>query len=326
MDVCIIVPTYNNEDYTIRCFDSIFKNTELDYKIIWVDNASEKESRDKVEEFVDKNKLPVIKIFNKENLGFVDGTNQGIEESLKHNPRYIVFENNDTEVYPGWIEGMIRVAESDPDIGIVGPITTPCDSWQAIDHLKKTVKEFADFPPYDGDKEKYARILRKKYKGKKKRVYTMVAFFSTLIKTETINQVGMLSKDYGEGFGDDDDYCTRAINQGWKIYLALEVFVFHNHRTTFKLKYSEEEIKQKQKKNLNIFKEKHKGYYQNIFESPQEVIDDLNRKIIERDETINQLNEKLNKMTLGNIIKNKIKFLIFSPHKLIKKYFKKIFK
>ncbi|MBD3300195.1 MAG: glycosyltransferase [Candidatus Moranbacteria bacterium] len=285
LDVCIIVPTYNNEDYTIRCFNSIYRNTDLKYKIIWIDNASSIESRNKVDNFVKKTGIPMYKIFNKKNKGFIDATNQGIKIALKLDPDYIVFQNNDTEVYKNWINDYIEIAESNPDIGIVGPITSPCDSWQSIDNLKIRDEQFINYPAYDNNPKEYSKLIRKKYYGKVKQVDHMVAFFSTLFKIETIKQVGLLSKTYGIGFGDDDDYCNRALDKGWQIVLAIGIFVFHNHRTTFKTLYTEEEIVKMQSKNLRIFKNKHKT----------------------------------------TIFLNKIKFALFTPHKFVKKYFEKYF-
>ena len=260
VEICIITPTWNNEDYTIRCFESIAKNTKAPYKIIWVDNASEKESRKKVTNFLEKEDIPHIAILNDENKGFVGGTNQGIQKALEINPVYIVFQNNDTEVFDGWHESMIRVAESDPNIGLVGPITSPCESWQSVDNLKVKFEIFKDLPEYSkDDHENFSKKISEKYSDQIMDV-GMVAFFSTLFKTETIRQLGLLSTDFGVGFGDDDDYCMRAKKQGWRIVLAADTFIFHNHRTTFKSRFSDDKIEAMQKNNLAIFKNKHKEF------------------------------------------------------------------
>ena len=248
----IVTPTWNNEDYTIRCFDSIRKNTS-DYRIVWIDNGSEPEAREKVRIFLEENDIPHEKILNDENLGFVKATNQGMERAMEMGAEYIVFENNDTEVYEGWLERMIEVAESDPKIGLVGPVTSPCDSWQSIRNIKDKISEFSDLPGYDNNPEEYAKIIKEKYKGKKKEVSPMVAFFSTLVKAEVAKDIGFLSEEYGIGFNDDDDYCTRARNAGWKIAVAMDVFVFHNHRTTFKLRFDDEKIEEMKKENLTKF-------------------------------------------------------------------------
>ncbi len=159
----IITPTFNNEDYTIRCFDSIRKNTK-DYKIIWIDNGSKPESREKVKKFLDENNVPYELIQNQDNLGFVKATNQGMKRAMEFEADYIVLQNNDTEVYDGWLERMIEVAKSDPKIGLVGPITSPCRSWQSIEHIKKSVRGFEDLPKYDNSPQDYSKTIKEKYK------------------------------------------------------------------------------------------------------------------------------------------------------------------
>ena len=42
----IIIPTFGQEDFTVKCLESIRKHTKSsDYRIIWVDNGSSRSSR-----------------------------------------------------------------------------------------------------------------------------------------------------------------------------------------------------------------------------------------------------------------------------------------
>jgi GT2 family glycosyltransferase len=60
-------------------------------------------------------------IVNKRNLGFSKANNQGIKYALKKKTDYILLLNNDTEIiYKDWLKEMIKTAESDLKIGIVG--------------------------------------------------------------------------------------------------------------------------------------------------------------------------------------------------------------
>jgi len=106
----IIIPTWNSEDYTIRCIKSIIENTK-DFKIIWVDNGSSVESRRKVKDFLDGNSVSYELIVNEKNLGFVKATNQGMKRALDLNVDYMVLQNNDTEVFSGWLERFLKVIQ-----------------------------------------------------------------------------------------------------------------------------------------------------------------------------------------------------------------------
>ena len=84
----IVILTFNKIDYTIKCIESIRKYTSLgSYEIIVVDNAS----TDGTKEWL-KAQGDIIKIFNKENLGFPKGCNQGIEIATGNE---ILLLNND---------------------------------------------------------------------------------------------------------------------------------------------------------------------------------------------------------------------------------------
>lgn len=309
---CIVTPTWNNEDYTIRCFDSIRKNTR-DYVLVWVDNGSSYESRQKVKNFLDEKKVPYELIINEENLGFVKATNQGMKRALEMGADYIVLENNDTEVYEGWLDRMIEVADSDKRIGLVGPVTSPCTSWQSIENLRKSHNEFFDLPVYSNDPKSYSDIIRKKYVGKIFTSNIQLAFFSTLIKREVIEKIGFLSDEFGVGFGDDDDYCIRSMKAGWKLMIAMDVFIFHNHRTTFKSIYSEDKIKSMLVKNAEIYSKKHADFINGDWE-----INDTN-KIKRLKKIIEQKNNEIDKLKksksflLGNLFFRSMK----NPYKAI---------
>ncbi|PID52807.1 MAG: hypothetical protein CR972_00115 [Candidatus Moraniibacteriota bacterium] len=250
----IITPTWNNEEYTIRCFDSIRKNTK-NYIIIWIDNGSKDASREKVQKFLDVHNISYELIQNDENRGFVKATNQGMQRAMELGVEYIVLQNNDTEVYEGWLDRYIEIAKNDKKIGLVGPITSPCESWQSIEKLKKSCDDFEKFPVYSTPKQ-YNRTVRKINDQGVVAVNEYLAFFSVLIKKAVIEDIGYLSEEYGIGLGDDNDYCARAIKAQWKLALAKNVFVFHNHRTTFKSIYTDKDIKSMQRNAQKILDQK----------------------------------------------------------------------
>ena len=278
----IIIPTWNSEDYTIRCIKSIIENTK-DFKIIWVDNGSSVESRRKVKDFLDGNSVSYELIVNEKNLGFVKATNQGMKRALDLNVDYMVLQNNDTEVFSGWLERFIEIAESDPKIGIVGPIASPSDGgWQSIENLRKKSSEFHDFPEYNGDPRKYAGEIARINDRCVIIEDNYLAFFSALLKSEVVKDVGLLSEDFGIGLGDDNDYCIRARKSGWKLALAKNIFVFHNHRTTFKSLYSENDIRELQIRATKIL-DSNKDY----------LIEKKERQIKQRDVQIQKKNQQI---------------------------------
>lgn len=296
MQTAIIIPTYNNEEYTIRCMKSIADHTE-NYFIIWVDDGSSRESIEKVKSFLSSEAISCETILKEENTGFAATVNLGLERALEKESTYIVIQNNDTEVFDGWLTGMIRVAESDDIIGAVGPITSPCMSLQSVGRLKEEFEQFEDLPEYNEDPAEYARLISEHYKGKGFITNRRLAFFSVLLKGEVVRKIGMMSEEYGVGFAEDDDYMLRLRQKGLYGAIAQDVFVFHDHNTTFRGKYSPQEIDAMRRKNWDILHRKFKKgkyrpeNYDLIFDLEElaTLAKQLQKSVEEKDEKIEQI-------------------------------------
>jgi glycosyltransferase involved in cell wall biosynthesis len=179
MKVEIIVPTWNNEEFTIKCFESIRRHTPTnDYRLVWLDNGSTQESRDVVMPEIARHRNKIVS-WCSSNLGFVKGINTALELLLdvyETDARYIALQNNDTEVTPNWLEPMITLMDNDKTIGAVGPTT---------DSNKQRLDQFT---------------------GSFKEVPT-VTFFSVLMRTRVFREIGFLDENFGAGLFDDHDFC-----------------------------------------------------------------------------------------------------------------------
>lgn len=224
----IIIPVLNQSELTVKCLQSIKKNSK-NYRIILIDNASEQAEFNII--FKELEQHPYRLIRNCNNLGFVKAVNQGLALSTA---KYVVIQNNDTEIITNkWLD-KLQGAFNYKGVGISAPITDNKGQWQG--------REIFD------DQNTKIRIMK---------VGQMVAFFSVMISRECLETVGYLDECFGVGFGDDDDYCLRAQKLGFEISLSNNVLVKHHHRSTFKKIYSLEEIKEMQDIALKTFKQKH---------------------------------------------------------------------
>ncbi len=107
----IIIPVYNQYEYTVGCLDAIARNTKGAYEIILVDNGSDDETKTLTE----RDNMRIVR-FNK-NMGYAKGNNAGAKISKGE---FLVFLNNDTIPGEGWIEGLTDVYEQIENVGIVG--------------------------------------------------------------------------------------------------------------------------------------------------------------------------------------------------------------
>ena len=260
--VDLIVLSYGQEEYTIRCMESIRKHTE-DYRLVWLDNASSTESRQAVmEEFLKHESR--LTIWPSENLGFVQGVNLAVEVLLKNKKiqaEYIGILNNDIEVTESWLDKCVGVMEKKESVGAVGPISSAASSIQGWEEVFPRINIPFSHSLHDMNTEERAKLLDKEFGDQCAEApmgikCPMVAFFCTIFRRKVFEEVGRLDTAYGVGYGDDDDFCRRMYQANWRVAVALGSYVFHNHRTTFSANYESEEVRSLRRKNKAIYDKK----------------------------------------------------------------------
>lgn len=242
--VDIILPTWNNSNYTIQCLNSIKEFTRVPFHIFWIDNGSQAEEFKLVENEFTRLKIDFSAIVFEKNQGFAKAINAGLKRSES---LYVVLMNNDVVVTDGWLEKLIEILESNKEIGLVSPVTDHSASicqWRRLSNILKL--GIHDQP------EKYFNNQPSSFYV----VTSNVAFFCMLLKREVINKIGLLD----EGFviwGNDNDYNNRARFAGFKTAIALNCFVYHTHSVTVRLLSRAEVVKyRRDTKLLSIKKRK----------------------------------------------------------------------
>lgn len=114
-----IIVTYNatRNNWLYKCLDSLLQST-VKTDIIVVDNAS----TDETCKTIKGNYPEVILIENKENQGFGQANNQGLEVALAQGSEFFFLLNQDAYVEPNTIEKLVNILEKNPDYGIVSPL------------------------------------------------------------------------------------------------------------------------------------------------------------------------------------------------------------
>ncbi|MFQ3549584.1 MAG: glycosyltransferase, partial [Armatimonadota bacterium] len=216
----IVILAHNQFEYTKKCVESIEKNTPEKHEIIIVDNASTDDTNQFFTEYCKTNQNIRLITLN-ENLGYAGGNNAGIAQSKGD---YVVVMNNDVIVTPKWLSGMVEKAQSDPKVGIVGPMTNNVSGPQKINvtYDQNTLKGLGSF----------SRKWMENNKDKSIEFWRAVGF-CMLVKKEVIEKIGGFDTRFGKGNFEDDDFCLRANIAGYKCEIAFDVFVHHFGSVTF---------------------------------------------------------------------------------------------
>lgn len=122
LDLSIIIPVFNNANFTKLALDGLTKLSNK-YEIIIVDNASTDETAKLVEEFcIDrpKEKVAVFHVLNDKNLGFGAANNVGYKYARSEN---ILFLNNDIRIngdFETWPEETVDLCKKGFLVGTCG--------------------------------------------------------------------------------------------------------------------------------------------------------------------------------------------------------------
>ncbi|MEN9518108.1 MAG: hypothetical protein RLZZ381_696 [Cyanobacteriota bacterium] len=113
-EVSIVIPVYNQLDYTLRCLKAIAVNLDrsIPVEIILVNDCSS----DRTEEILSL--LTAVNLINQPtNQGFISACNQGAAVAQG---QYLYFLNNDTQIEPNCIASLVQVLAVDETVGAVG--------------------------------------------------------------------------------------------------------------------------------------------------------------------------------------------------------------
>lgn len=220
--VIIIILNWNGLEDTIECLESLKKITYPNYEVIVVDNGSEGNDAQVLKErFGDYIQL----IQNDKNYGFAEGNNIGIRYALANSfPEYFLLLNNDTVVAHDFLTELVKTAESDGEIGIVGPKIYYYDFggrkdviWSAggkIGLLRPHVSYLIGYN--DDDLPKYQAITSVDW----------IIGAAMLFKSCMIEKLSLLNSEYFFGF-EDIEYSIKARKHGFKVVYVPTARIWH---------------------------------------------------------------------------------------------------
>ncbi len=212
--VSIVIPVFNNLEYTKKCLTAIETNTTYpNYEIIIIDNASS----DGTTEFL-KNQMNsgIRAVFNTANKGFVDACNQGADISRGV---YILLLNNDTEVQPGWLCTLVQFAEENEDCGAIG---------SKLVYPDKTLQEAGGIIFSDGNGWNFGRGHKPddlRFSFVREVDYCSGA--ALMVKNELWKKAGGLDSQYAPAYYEDTDMCFTVRKLGYKVYYHPHSVVIH---------------------------------------------------------------------------------------------------
>ena len=224
MKYSIIIPTFNNLNFSFQCIQSVLLYTK-NFELILVDNGSTDGSINYFSS-LEKSHDNIHLIALPENLGYGPACNKGFEISTGD---YIVFLNNDAIVTPDWADQLISaipLCEKEFDvspIAFVGPRTNNAGGNQAI-----------ETDPYSIDQLPEASILHHKEYIGKTQLAGFLSGFCLLCDRKALEKIGLFDERFKVGGFEDNDLILRAQLAGYKCCIDDSTFVHHFGQQTLK--------------------------------------------------------------------------------------------
>jgi len=160
---------------------------------------------------------------NQQNLGFVKSVNRGMKFCEWGD---VILLNSDALVFEGGFDELWRVAHSARDIGTVTAMSNNATIF-SYPHarLPKAALDDVSWP-------ELAAVALRDNAGAMIDVPTGHGF-CMLVKRELLDRIGPFNEVFGRGYGEENDFCCKAADLGYRNVAAAGVFVEHRESVSF---------------------------------------------------------------------------------------------
>lgn len=213
--ISTVILNTNRKNDTLEAIGSLFSNTYENQQIIVLDNHSTDGSVQAV-----RTQFPQVQIIElKENLGYAGNNNVGIEAACKTEAEWILVLNEDTVLAPDCLEQLIRVAESDETIGILGPMVYHHNEPQVIQSAGGELGKY-----WQSTHVAQNEVDRGQFPDP--RPVEWVSGCAIMVRKSIIDQVGALDPRFFY-YWEETEWCLRAHRAGWRIVHVPQAKLWH---------------------------------------------------------------------------------------------------
>ena len=223
--VDVIVPVYGAAAEFSRCLSSVAASTDLARHrlVVVLDGPGQVEAVRALEPVAEQVGAGLLVLQNPERRGFVASINRGMAGST----RDVVLLNSDTVVTEGWLDKLQSAAYSAADIATV----TPFSNNATICSIPRFLSVNAI--PAGHDVDSFARLVERCAAREYPRLPTGVGV-CLYVKRRVLDAVGGFDESaFGLGYGEESDFCMRALAAGFVHVLDDATFIYHAGQRSF---------------------------------------------------------------------------------------------
>lgn len=242
VEVSICIQAYNRLKKTKQCVEAVLENTEGNYELILLDNGSDEETFEYFKSINHPKKIVRVT----KNIGqgypvpFIRALCRG---------QFVVVVSNDTYVTKYWLRNMLNCMKSDESIGLVVPKSTNVSNLQGVYNYS-----FTNLETFMRDAEQFNQTSDPSKWEERLRLITIAPMY----RKSAWELVGCFDSIFVHDFG-EDDLCARMRLSGYKMMLAGDTFVHHDHNVSQGEDKDLEVFHKLLRQGREAYKEKHQG-------------------------------------------------------------------
>lgn len=228
----IVICIHNALSDVKKCLQSVKKYLLSTHRIILINDGSDRETSDYLVEYYQQLQGQVLLITHEKAIGYTKSANEGLRLS---SAPFIILLNSDTIVSEKWAIKLLEAARSNEYVGIVGPLSNAA-SWQSVPYIRDPQHGGMAINnlPKDISVNEMSKLCEKIAWFGFYPLVPLVNGFCYGIKREVLTRLeGFDERNFPIGYGEEDDFSIRALNQGYIHAIATNCYVYHEKSKSF---------------------------------------------------------------------------------------------
>jgi O-antigen biosynthesis protein len=227
--VIVAVPVYGGHSHTMRCLLSVLRaGNRTPFQLLVIDDASpDGQFRSCLDQLAARGLFRLLR--HSKNLGFTATANEAMAYCSTTD---LVLLNSDTEVFGNWIDRLVAASQRNRNAASLTPLSN-CATIASYPHWLQNTPLPSEGVGKAVDPEQLDQLAAMTNTGRSVVIPTGVGF-CIYLRRQAINAVGTFdAKTFGRGYGEEVDWCRRAVALGWEHRLISDVFVVHAGGVSF---------------------------------------------------------------------------------------------
>ena len=220
--ITIVVVPRERFSYTHESLKSIYQNTELPFKLVYVDGNSPRPVKEYLETQAQQKEFELIR------TDYYLYPNQARNLGLaKVDTKYVVFADNDIVVQPGWLKTLVDCAET-TDAVVVGPLM--CQYEPIHEEIHCAGGESRIVVDAKGRRRMREKMYKQghatgKLRSQMQRSETeLCEFHCMLVRTSIFEELGYFDEEM-LNTKEHIDFCLGVMQAGYKVYFEPDSLV-----------------------------------------------------------------------------------------------------